>query len=102
MEKIIVKTLHGSFETERLVDKYANKSAWKPKSSKCVYSFIPGTVEEIRVTVGEVVKKGHSLMLFKAMKMDNNILADKDGVIKSINVAVGENIPKGTAMIEFQ
>lgn len=102
MDKIIIKTPHGSFETERVVGKYADKGKWKPKDPKCVYSFIPGTIEEIRVKVGDKVKKGDSLMLFKAMKMDNNILADKDGTIKSINVLVGENVPKGTVMIEFK
>lgn len=102
MDKMIVKTPHGSFETERMVGKYADKGAWKPKNPKCVYSFIPGTIEEIRVTAGAKVKKGDSLMLFKAMKMDNNILADKDGTIKSINVLVGENVPKGTVMMEFE
>lgn len=101
-KKIIVKTLHGSFETERMVSKYAEKGTWEPKNPKYVYSFIPGTIVEIRVKAGDKVKKGDSLMLFKAMKMDNNILADKDGTIKSINVIVGENVPKGTVMIEFE
>lgn len=102
MKEIIIKTPHGSFITEKMVSKYDNKEVWEPRNPKFIYSFIPGTIEEIRVKAGDKVKKGASLMLFKAMKMDNNILADKDGTIKSINVNVGDSVPKNTVMIEFE
>ncbi|MBE9488127.1 MAG: acetyl-CoA carboxylase biotin carboxyl carrier protein subunit [Bacteroidetes bacterium] len=102
MGNIIVKTVHGSFETESLAKKYVDKKDWQPADPKAVCSFIPGTIEELRVNVGDKVEKGDSLMLFKAMKMDNNILSEQSGVIKSINVTIGQNVSKGYAMIIFE
>ncbi len=100
-EKKTVTTEHGTFETESL-GKYADRKKWEPKNPKYVYSFIPGTIVELMVKEGDKVKAGDSLMLFKAMKMDNNILAEFDGTIKKIDVKVGDSVPKGVVMIEFE
>lgn len=100
-EKKIVKTEHGTFETESL-GKYADRKKWEPKNPKFVYSFIPGTIVELMVKPGDKVKAGDPLMLFKAMKMDNSIISEMNGTIGKVNVKVGENVPKGVVMIEFQ
>ena len=100
-EKKTIMTEHGTFETESL-GKYADRKKWEPKNPKFVYSFIPGTIVELMVKPGDKVKTGDSLMLFKAMKMDNNIVSEMDGTIGKVNVKVGDNVPKGVVMIEFK
>ena len=59
---------------------------------------LPGTVMQIYVNVGDVVKRGDKLMMYEAMKMENNFLAEVDGTIKEIKVRVGDNILQGAVL----
>ena len=58
-----------------------------PSSGKSgVKSPLPGVILDIKVNVGDAVKKGQTIIILEAMKMENNINADKDGKITAINV----------------
>lgn len=74
-----------------------------PKGGKSgIKSPLPGVILQVKVNVGDVVKKGQVLMVLEAMKMENNILADKDGKITAINVAKGDSILEGTDLIVIE
>lgn len=60
---------------------------------------LPGVILSISCSVGDTVKKGQKLMILEAMKMENNIMADRDGVIKEIKVASGTTVLEGTELI---
>lgn len=62
---------------------------------------LPGTIMEIAVKVGDIVKKGDKLLIMEAMKMENNVLAEKDGVIEKINVRPGDNVLQGDVLVEL-
>ena len=62
---------------------------------------LPGNIFKILVNVGDEVKKGDNLLIMEAMKMENNVLAEKDGVIKTINVKVGDAVLQGDVLIEM-
>ncbi|MBO7304300.1 MAG: biotin/lipoyl-binding protein [Clostridia bacterium] len=53
---------------------------------------MPGTVLDIKVTPGQSVKKGDTICVLEAMKMENDIPAPCDGVIASVNVQKGSNV----------
>ena len=55
----------------------------------------------VHVKEGEAVKVGAKLITLEAMKMENNINADKDGVIKSIKVKAGDSVLEGDVLIEI-
>ena len=55
-----------------------------------------------KVNVGDQVKKGETLLIIEAMKMENLILSPRDAVVKSINVAVNERVESSTALVEFE
>ena len=76
------------------------KSADTGKAYK-VTSPLPGTIKKINVTVGATVKAGDNLMIMEAMKMDNNVLAEKGGVVKVINVREGDSILQGDTLVEL-
>lgn len=59
---------------------------------------LPGTVQQIYVNVGDAVKRGQKLMMYEAMKMENNFLAEVDGTIKEVKVRVGDNIIQGAVL----
>ncbi len=46
---------------------------------RCQISALPGVILDIKVNVGDTVKKGQTIIILEAMKMENNINADKDG-----------------------
>lgn len=99
IEKIELES--GTFETT-LNNMFRARKPWEPTDPRKVTSFMPGSVVEFRVKLGDNVKRGQSLMLFRAMKMNNNILAPLDGKVKAINVAIGENVAKNVVMIELE
>ncbi|MDR0619345.1 MAG: biotin/lipoyl-binding protein [Bacteroidales bacterium] len=63
-----------------------------------VKSPLPGTVINIFVKTGDTVKTGQKIMVLEAMKMENNIDAEKDGVIKSIKVKQGDAVMEGDTL----
>lgn len=71
-----------------------------PSSGKSgVKSPLPGVILDIKVNVGDTVKKGQVIIILEAMKMENNINADKDGKIVSINVSKGDSVLEGTDLV---
>ena len=59
---------------------------------------LPGTIMQIFVNVGDEVKRGDKILMYEAMKMENNFLAEVDGVIKDIKVKVGDNVLQGAVL----
>ena len=64
-----------------------------------VKSPLPGTILDIFVNVGDTVKSGQRLILLEAMKMENNIDAERDGVVASINVNKSDSVMEGDLLL---
>lgn len=62
---------------------------------------MPGLVLDIVVSEGSTVKKGDSLLVLEAMKMENNIKSPADGVVKKINIKKGVAVEKNQVLINF-
>ena len=60
---------------------------------------LPGTVLSVKVAVGDTVAAGQTLVVLEAMKMENDIKADRDGKVTAIKVSKGESILEGTDLI---
>jgi len=61
-----------------------------------------GTIVKVLVAVGDVVEVGQAVCLLEAMKMENAVAAEKDGVIKEVRVNAGDSVGAGdvVAVIE--
>jgi acetyl-CoA/propionyl-CoA carboxylase biotin carboxyl carrier protein len=61
-----------------------------------------GTIVKVLVAVGDVVEVGQAVCLLEAMKMENAVAAEKDGVIKEVRVSAGDSVGAGdiVAVIE--
>ena len=57
---------------------------------------------QIKVNVGDEVKRGQVLMILEAMKMENNIPSDRDGKVVAINVSKGDSVLEGTDLIVIE
>ena len=78
----------------------AAKPAAKPAAAKGgVKSPLPGVILDIKVKEGDVVKKGQTVIILEAMKMENSINADRDGKITAIKVSKGESVLEGTDLV---
>lgn len=63
---------------------------------------MPGMVLKINVSEGQAVKKGDSLLLLEAMKMENVIKAAGDAVVKKILITEKNTVDKGQVIMEFE
>ena len=76
------------------------RPAAKPAAAKSgVKSPLPGVILDIKVKEGDEVKKGQTIIILEAMKMENSINADKDGKVTAINVSKGESVLEGTDLV---
>lgn len=60
---------------------------------------LPGVVTKILVKEGQSVKKGETVLVLEAMKMENNITAEADGTVTGICVSAGDSVMEGTTLI---
>ena len=79
------------------VEKPATKAG-----KNAIKSPLPGVILQIKVNVGDEVKRGQVLMILEAMKMENNIPSDRDGKVVAINVSKGDSVLEGTDLIVIE
>lgn len=68
-------------------------------SKKEVKAPIAGALSQIFVSEGDVVKEGQKLFTLSAMKMENEIVAEKEGKIKKILFKLGDQVKEGDVLI---
>jgi len=108
IEKTVLLKVNGNKYNVVVKDKYDellkslgmdNMNARKVNELKAP---MPGMVIEIKVKVGDEIKKGDALIVLEAMKMENNIKSPTDGTISKINVSKGNAVEKNQVLISFQ
>jgi glutaconyl-CoA/methylmalonyl-CoA decarboxylase subunit gamma len=62
---------------------------------------LPGNILEIFVKPGDKIKKGQMLLVMEAMKMENKIQSDKEGIVESVRVSPGSSVLQGDVLIEL-
>jgi 3-methylcrotonyl-CoA carboxylase alpha subunit len=63
---------------------------------------MPGLVVDIKVRVGDEVKKGDKLLVLEAMKTQQSVTAPFDGTVEAINVDVGDQVVEGILMLRVK
>ncbi len=67
-----------------------------------ITSPLPGSIVKIMVSVGQAVKRGDTLLTMESMKMENNIKADKDGIVKAIHVQPAQSVMQGDLLLDME
>lgn len=62
---------------------------------------MPGVIVEVRVSEGSEVEKGDVLLILEAMKMQNELQAERAGVIDKVHVTAGEAVAAGAKLVEY-
>lgn len=86
----------------KLSNKFLRRKKYIVSNPKKVDAYIPGTISNVFVKVGQDVKSGDRLLILEAMKMKNIILAKVGGKIKNIFVEKNSTVVKGQLMIELE
>ncbi len=63
---------------------------------------MPGVVIDVKISVGQEVKKDDGLVVLEAMKMENLLKSPIDGIIKSIEIAKGDTVEKNKVLVNFE
>jgi len=83
-------------KAEQLVTKEKNKN-----ECNIIYAPMPGIVLDIKVNVGDVIKKGNTLLILEAMKMENSIKSNYNGTIQEIFIKKNNPVEKGTKLLSI-
>ena len=70
-------------------------------SEKAVRCPMPGLVVSLAVAEGQEVKAGETLAVVEAMKMENVLRAERDGIVKKIRVKPGDSVAVDAVIMEF-
>lgn len=70
--------------------------------SETIESPMPGTIVGVNVADGQNVKKGDTLVVLEAMKMENEIMAPRDAEIAAVLVAKGDSVQAGTPLVSLR
>tara|TARA_R110002049_G_scaffold10127_6_gene50565 strand:- start:34461 stop:36488 length:2028 start_codon:yes stop_codon:yes gene_type:complete len=73
-----------------------------PDTSKLLLCPMPGLVVKLEAQVGDEVQEGQILCTIEAMKMENNLRAEKKGVVSKINAAAGDSLAVDDVIMEFE
>lgn len=71
-------------------------------TNNAVKAPLPGVITSIEVAVGDEVKAGDTLLVLEAMKMANNIEAEKDGKVTAICVQPGQSVMEDDALVVIE
>ena len=73
-----------------------------PVSGNAIKTPLPGVIIDVKVKSGDTVKKGDTVVILEAMKMENTINADRDGKVVSVQVAKGDTVADGAVLIVLE
>jgi propionyl-CoA carboxylase alpha chain len=93
--RVLVLTPRSAELHEKLPPKQA------ADTSKMVLSPMPGLVVSLDVAVGQEVRSGEAVAVIEAMKMQNIIRAERDGVVKAVNAKAGDSVAADEVLVEF-
>lgn len=99
MKKLIIDDT--SYNT-RFTKKFERRKFYHGEKNNEIRAFIPGTIREISVKQGDLVKKGDKLLVLEAMKMKNRIFSPINGKVKKIYIETEQRVAKNDILIELE
>ena len=79
-----------------------NKNTQNLEQHKTIKAPMPGIVSQILVKVGDQVEKDATLLTLLAMKMENNVIAERNGIVKKIKVKKNDNVNSGDILVVLE
>jgi len=106
--KTLSLEINGNPYTIQIADEYdllVKKMGLSSTSTQKITNIkapMPGLILDILVEPGQTIAKGDQLLILEAMKMENVLKAEGDGIVKSIEVQKSAAVDKGQILIEME
>ncbi len=94
--ELVVMTPRAAELSKHMLEKEA------PDLSKFLLSPMPGLLVRLNVAAGDEVKAGEELAVIEAMKMENSLRAENDGVVAKVMAEQGDSLMVDQAIVEFE
>jgi biotin carboxyl carrier protein len=97
-------SLNGTIITVEIIDPLAAKRRGREDEMAdggVVKALMPGRVVRVLVSKGDAVRKGAGLVILEAMKMENEIQAQADGVVDEVFVTPGQTVEGGADLVHI-
>ncbi|QZE14938.1 biotin/lipoyl-binding protein [Halosquirtibacter laminarini] len=94
--KLVRKSVVNTINDSAILKKNTTVDGYKVEAP------LPGNIFKLQVKEGDNVKKGDVLLILEAMKMENKILSEKDGVVSKIHVGEGDAVLQNDVILEIQ
>src|SRR5205823_7539491 len=91
--------VHGPWGDVEIVEKSPFPSSVVEEVSGSLVAPMPGSVVSVEVSVGDSVRKGQTLVVLEAMKMEHPIGSPDDGVVHDVKVSAGEQVERGALLV---
>ena len=101
-EKPVVKVQPVAAKPAAAPTPSAKSAAAAPANGHGIKTPLPGVIIDVKVNIGDNVAKGQTVVVLEAMKMENNINADRDGKVTAIQVAKGDTVADGTVLVMLE
>lgn len=88
--------------TPKVEEPVKKEAAVDSAEGQTISSPMPGTILAVNVQVGDTVKRGDVLFILEAMKMENEIMADRDGKVTSVGVSKGASVNTGDLLATIE
>jgi len=93
--KLVRSSVPEPTRSESKIKKNISSNAFHVKAP------LPGSILQVFVKEGDEVKAGDKLLIMEAMKMENNVLAEKAGKITSVKVKTGDTVLQNDVLLEI-
>lgn len=80
----------------------SESSATVASGHKTITSPLPGMIVELPVTIGQHIRRGQKIAVLEAMKMENEILSEREGIITAIYVNKGDTLQEGDKVARIE
>jgi len=118
IRKFRIKIDGKIFEAEvEEIEKEGGKATQKTKSSdmkekkillpqvdidgKGIVAPMPGKIVSVKVSSGQKIIRGETVLILEAMKMEQEIKSEQEGTVTSINVSIGDTVKKGQILVSI-
>jgi len=91
--------VHGPWGDVEIVERSPFPTSVMEEVSGSLHAPMPGKVVSVEVAVGDSVKKGQTLVVLEAMKMEHAIGSPEDGVVSEVKVGAGDQVERGVILV---
>ena len=91
--------VHGPWGDIEVVERSPFPSSDVEEAAGSLHAPMPGSVVSVAVGVGDRVRKGQTLVVLEAMKMEHPIGSPEDGVVTEVKVSAGEQVERGALLV---